>query len=144
VLLGDPLTSVAKPRRSSADVTEIPLMLAVAALLDGVGRREGREVAPYDHIVLDEAQDYAPLLYALLARAARPGHITALGDLNQGLHGYKGPGRWADVQGRTGRRGPRAPHHAVPHVPQHAADHAPVRPRRRDVQPRGRRGRRGP
>ncbi len=102
VILSDPLTSVAKPRRSHADVTEIPLMLAVAALLDGLGRRVGREVLPYSHIVLDEAQDYPPVLYALLARAARPGHITALGDLNQGLHGYKGPARWSDVQSALG------------------------------------------
>ncbi|EYB68572.1 UvrD/rep helicase [Deinococcus phoenicis] len=102
VLLGDPLAAVPKPRRSFADVTELPLMLAVAALLDGVGRRVGRTLQPYDHVMLDEAQDYSPLLYALLGRAARPGHITALGDLNQGLHGYKGPNTWADVQAALG------------------------------------------
>ncbi|GMA14283.1 DNA helicase UvrD (plasmid) [Deinococcus metallilatus] len=105
VLLGDPLAAVPKPRRSFADVTELPLMLAVAALLDGVGRRVGRTLEPYSHVVLDEAQDYSPLLYALLARAARPGHLTALGDLNQGLHGYKGPGSWADVQAALGGEG---------------------------------------
>jgi DNA helicase II / ATP-dependent DNA helicase PcrA len=98
VLLTDPLAAIAKPRRSHADVTELPLMLAVAALLDGLGRRVGRELEAYSHIVLDEAQDYSPLLYALLARAARPGHLTALGDLNQGLHGYKGPNNWGEVQ----------------------------------------------
>ncbi|WP_019586139.1 HelD family protein [Deinococcus apachensis] len=102
VLLSDPLAAIPKPRRSHADVTELPLMLAVAALLDGVGRRIGRTLEPYDHIALDEAQDYSPLLYALLARAARPGHLTALGDLNQGLHGYKGPNNWADVQAALG------------------------------------------
>ncbi|GGR37548.1 UvrD-helicase domain-containing protein [Deinococcus ruber] len=94
-LLSDPLASVAKPRRSFADVTELPLMLTVAALLDGLGKRNGHALEPYDHILLDEAQDFAPLLYALLRRAARPGHLTALGDLNQGLHGYKGPNAWA-------------------------------------------------
>ncbi|WP_084045520.1 HelD family protein [Deinococcus hopiensis] len=102
VLLGDPLEAIPKPRRSFADVTELPLMLAVAALLDGVGRRMGRVLEPYDHIALDEAQDYSPLLYALLSRAARPGHLTALGDLNQGLHGYKGPATWAGVQAALG------------------------------------------
>ncbi|GAA5513923.1 hypothetical protein Dcar01_02672 [Deinococcus carri] len=102
LLLSDPLTAIPKPRRSHADVTELPLMLAVAALLDGVGRRVGRALEPYDHIALDEAQDYSPLLYVLLARAARPGHLTALGDLNQGLHGYKGPNNWGDVQAALG------------------------------------------
>lgn len=98
VILSDPLSAIGKPRRSHADVTELPLMLAVAALQDGLGRRVGRELEPYSHIVLDEAQDYSPLLYALLTRAARPGHLTALGDLNQGLHGYKGPNNWGEVQ----------------------------------------------
>lgn len=102
VLLSDPLSAIPRPRRSHADVTELPLMLAVAALLDGVGRRVGRALEPYDHIALDEAQDYSPLLYALLARAARPGHLTVLGDLNQGLHGYKGPNNWGDVQAALG------------------------------------------
>jgi len=102
VLLSDPLAAIPKPRRSHADVTELPLMLAVAALLDGVGRRIGRTLQPYDHIALDESQDQSPLLYALLSRAARPGHITALGDLNQGLHGYKGPNSWTDVQAALG------------------------------------------
>ncbi|WP_407571813.1 ATP-binding domain-containing protein [Deinococcus altitudinis] len=102
VLLTDPLVSVAKPRRSYADVTELPLMLAVAGLLDGLGRRQGRELLPYDEVLLDEGQDFAPLLYALLARAARPGHITTLGDLNQGLHGYKGPSGWPEVLGALG------------------------------------------
>jgi DNA helicase II / ATP-dependent DNA helicase PcrA len=98
VILSDPLSAIGKPRRSHADVTELPLMLAVAALQDGLGRRVGRELETYSHIVLDEAQDYSPLLYALLTRAARPGHLTALGDLNQGLHGYKGPNNWGEVQ----------------------------------------------
>lgn len=101
VLLTDPLGSVAKPRRSYADMTELPLMLAVAGLLDGLGR-QGRDLAPYDEVLLDEGQDFAPLLYALLARAARPGHITTLGDLNQGLHGYKGPSGWPEVLGALG------------------------------------------
>lgn len=102
VLLSDPLAGVPKPRRSHADVTELPVMLAVAALLGGVGQREGRRLTPYDHIVLDEGQDYSPLLYALLARAARPGHLSVLGDSSQGIHGYKGPNSWADVQEALG------------------------------------------
>ncbi|ADV66053.1 HelD family protein [Deinococcus maricopensis] len=102
VLLSDPLTAVPRPRRANADVTELPLMLAVQALMGGLGRVVGRTLEPYDHLVLDEAQDYSPLLYTLLGRATRPGHLTALGDLNQGLHGYKGPSQWADVQAALG------------------------------------------
>ncbi|WP_233218734.1 HelD family protein [Deinococcus arcticus] len=98
-LLGtDPLSGIPTPRRAHADVTELPLMLAVQAFTGGIGRLDGRTLEPFDHVVLDEAQDYSPLLYALLGRATRPGHITALGDLNQGMHGYKGPSSWEAVQ----------------------------------------------
>ncbi|UBV43382.1 hypothetical protein LAJ19_03990 [Deinococcus taeanensis] len=98
-LLGtDPLSGIPTPRRANADVTELPLMLAVQAFTGGIGRLDGRTLEPFDHVVLDEAQDYSPLLYALLGRATRPGHITALGDMNQGMHGYKGPSSWEAVQ----------------------------------------------
>lgn len=102
VLLSDPLAAIPKPRRSYVDVTELPVVLAVAALMDGLGKREGRALTPYDHIVLDEGQDYAPLLYRLLARATRSGHLTVLGDSSQGVAGFKGPNSWADVQGALG------------------------------------------
>ncbi|AZI45191.1 DNA helicase UvrD (plasmid) [Deinococcus psychrotolerans] len=102
VLLSDPLAAVARPRRSYADVTELPVMLAMAALLDGLGRRVGRELELYDHLALDEAQDYSPLLYALLIRATRKGHITALGDKNQGIHGYKGVADFGEMQAALG------------------------------------------
>lgn len=98
LLLADPLSGIPTPRRAHADVTELPVMLAMQAFTGGIGRVVGRTLELFDHVVLDEAQDYSPLLYALLARAARPGHITALGDLNQGMHGYKGPSSWAAVQ----------------------------------------------
>ncbi|AFD24394.1 UvrD/REP helicase [Deinococcus gobiensis I-0] len=97
LLLADPLSGIPAPRRAHADVTELPLMLAVQAFTGGIGRVVGRTLEPFDHVVLDEAQDYSPLLYALLGRATRPGHLTALGDLNQGMHGYKGPSSWEAV-----------------------------------------------
>lgn len=98
LLLADPLSGIPTPRRAHADVTELPLMLAVQAFTGGIGRQVGRELELFDHVVLDEAQDYSPLLYALLGRVTRPGHLTALGDLNQGMHGYKGPSSWEAVQ----------------------------------------------
>lgn len=98
LLQSDPLSGIPTPRRAHADVTELPLMLAVQAFSGGIGRQVGRSLEAFDHVVLDEAQDYAPLLYALLQRATREGHITALGDLNQGMHGYKGPSSWEAVQ----------------------------------------------
>jgi DNA helicase-2/ATP-dependent DNA helicase PcrA len=98
LLMTDPLSGIPTPRRAHADATELPVMLAVQAFTGGIGRAVGRTLEPFDHVVLDEAQDYSPLLYALLGRATRDGHITALGDLNQGMHGYKGPNNWEAVQ----------------------------------------------
>ncbi|MFC4426134.1 HelD family protein [Deinococcus navajonensis] len=98
LLQTDPLSGIPTPRRAHADVTELPLMLAMQAFMGGIGRAVGRTLEPFDHVVLDEAQDYSPLLYALLGRATRPGHLTALGDMNQGMHGYKGPNTWDAVR----------------------------------------------
>lgn len=98
LLMTDPLSGIPTPRRAHADAIELPVMLAMQAFTGGIGRLDGRTLEPFDHVVLDEAQDYSPLLYSLLGRATREGHITALGDLNQGMHGYKGPNNWEAVQ----------------------------------------------
>jgi len=98
LLLSDPLAAVGKPKGNSVDATELPLMLTVAGLLDGLGRREGHVLTPYDHLMMDEGQDLAPLMYRLLARAVRPGHITVMGDVLQSIQGFRGIGRWKEVQ----------------------------------------------
>lgn len=84
-------------KAATIDVTELPAILTFHALLHGIGRPNGSAYVPFDHVVLDEGQDYAPLLYRMIARATRPGHVSVLGDLNQGLHGYKGPDHWESV-----------------------------------------------
>ncbi|MEF3301569.1 HelD family protein [Paenibacillus sp. GYB003] len=48
----------------------------------------------FDHIVIDEAQDFSPFQVALLNRHARSGSFTILGDLSQGIHAYKGIRSW--------------------------------------------------
>jgi DNA helicase-2/ATP-dependent DNA helicase PcrA len=52
----------------------------------------------YDHVVVDEAQDVAPLYYAVLKRLSRNGSFTILGDVAQGLHSYRGIADWDDVR----------------------------------------------
>lgn len=94
-LLSDPLSAIPLPKGSSVDVTELPAILALRCILHGLGEH-------WDHILLDEAQDFQPLLYRLLAQATRPGQLTALGDLSQGLAGYKGPANWEEVQQALG------------------------------------------
>jgi DNA helicase II / ATP-dependent DNA helicase PcrA len=58
----------------------------------------GLDVPLYDHVVVDEAQDVAPLYYAVLRRYSRNGSFTILGDLAQGVYSYRGILGWDDVR----------------------------------------------
>jgi DNA helicase-2/ATP-dependent DNA helicase PcrA len=48
----------------------------------------------FDHVVIDEAQDFSPFQVALLNRHVKSGSFTILGDLSQGIHAYKGIRSW--------------------------------------------------
>ncbi|RKN84321.1 DNA helicase UvrD [Paenibacillus ginsengarvi] len=50
----------------------------------------------FDHIVIDEAQDFSPFQIALLNEHVRNGSFTILGDLSQGIHAYKGIRSWEE------------------------------------------------
>jgi len=50
----------------------------------------------FDHIVLDEAQDFSPLQVSLLKEHSRGSSFTVLGDLAQGIHDYKGIVNWSE------------------------------------------------
>lgn len=76
----------------SVDVGDLPALCYLHTLLHGVA-------APlYDHVVIDEAQDVAPLYYAVLRRFSRNGSFTILGDVAQGLHAYRGLSDWDEVR----------------------------------------------
>ncbi|MFW5432967.1 HelD family protein [Paenibacillus apiarius] len=53
----------------------------------------------YDHIVIDEAQDFSPLQIAVLDAFARNHSFTILGDLSQGIHAYAGIHDWSEMRG---------------------------------------------
>ena len=46
------------------------------------------------HVVIDEAQDFSPLEVSLLRRLARGASFTIVGDLMQGISGYRGLDDW--------------------------------------------------
>ncbi|WP_442601293.1 HelD family protein [Paenibacillus sp. KN14-4R] len=52
----------------------------------------------FDHIVIDEAQDFSPLQIAVLDRFVRNHSFTILGDLSQGIHAYQGIQDWSEMQ----------------------------------------------
>lgn len=61
-------------------------------------RLYGSEQAAYDHIVIDEAQDYSPFQIEALRLRQRQPSMTILGDLQQGIHGYAGVQSWSELR----------------------------------------------
>ncbi|WP_106768462.1 HelD family protein [Paenibacillus faecalis] len=53
----------------------------------------------FDHIVIDEAQDFSPFQVALLDHFVRGHSFTILGDLSQGIHAYRGVHAWEEMSG---------------------------------------------
>lgn len=57
------------------------------------------------HLVIDEAHDISPLTYRVLREALRPEGVTALGDINQSIHGYRGLSSWTQAAEALGTPG---------------------------------------
>ena len=51
----------------------------------------------FDHVVIDEAQDFSPFQIALLNEGMAESSFTILGDLAQGIHAYRGLRRWEEL-----------------------------------------------
>lgn len=49
------------------------------------------------HIVIDEAQDFSPLEFLLLTRMMPAATFTVVGDLMQGIHGWRGLKAWQEL-----------------------------------------------
>jgi len=80
----------ADPR--AVDVTDLPALIYLHTHINGV------TVPLYDHIVVDEAQDSAPLYLAVLKQLSRNGSFTLLGDAAQGVYAYRGLQSWDDAR----------------------------------------------
>ncbi|KRE93246.1 DNA helicase UvrD [Paenibacillus sp. Soil766] len=50
----------------------------------------------FDHVVIDEAQDFSPFQVAVLDAYTRNSSFTILGDLSQGIHAYQGIQDWKE------------------------------------------------
>lgn len=74
--------------------------LAALAYIDL--KLNGLRDAPFDHIVIDEAQDYSPFQLEALKLCQRTVSMTVLGDLQQGIHGYTGITRWEELMNLYG------------------------------------------
>ncbi|MFC4775259.1 HelD family protein [Paenibacillus sp. GCM10023252] len=60
-------------------------------------RMNGLTQSPFDHIVIDEAQDYSPFQLEALKLCQRQPSMTVLGDLQQGIHAYSGIYSWKEL-----------------------------------------------
>lgn len=72
---------------------DLPPLLYIHYLLSG---NDGGD--RFDHIVIDEAQDFSPFQIAVLDLYVKGHSFTILGDLSQGIHAYKGVHAWEEMQ----------------------------------------------
>ncbi|WP_411347748.1 HelD family protein [Paenibacillus sp. WLX2291] len=71
---------------------DLPALIYIHTLLNEMdGNRR------FDHVVIDEAQDFSPFHVALLNLYVRGGSFTILGDLSQGIHAYRGVHAWEEM-----------------------------------------------
>ncbi|MNW34992.1 Helicase IV [compost metagenome] len=71
-------------------------MAALLYIYSGIQEINGN--LTFDHVVIDEAQDFSPFQVAVLDRFVKGHSFTILGDLSQGIHYYKGVRKWEEMQ----------------------------------------------
>jgi DNA helicase-2/ATP-dependent DNA helicase PcrA len=74
------------------DEDDLPILLYIRIILEGIEEQE-----KFEHIVVDEAQDYSPFQVFLVNKLAKGNSITLVGDLAQGIYYYKGIKTWEDI-----------------------------------------------
>lgn len=86
------LLSSFKPGRNSIDLEDIPALYYLYILC------RGEKNENYDHIVIDEAQDFSSLQFDLIRRHSRDGSMTIVGDLAQGIFAHRGISDWSEIE----------------------------------------------
>ncbi|MWV45479.1 AAA family ATPase [Paenibacillus sp. HJL G12] len=71
---------------------DLPALLYIHYLLNDISSEQR-----FDHIVIDEAQDFSPFQVAVLDLFVKGHSFTILGDLSQGIHAYKGVHDWEEL-----------------------------------------------
>jgi|LSQX01.1.fsa_nt_gb DNA helicase-2/ATP-dependent DNA helicase PcrA len=81
-----------KPLPGSLDLEDIPSLLYLYLLLNG------NEKTVFDHIIIDEAQDFSPLQFKILQQLNPDNSMTVVGDLAQGILAHRGISDWKELQ----------------------------------------------
>lgn len=74
------------------DFEDIPGLFYLSILADGTAG------TTYDHIVVDEAQDYSPLQFHILRKFDKIGSMTIAGDIAQGIFAHRGISNWDELE----------------------------------------------
>ena len=72
---------------------DLPMLAMICQAVYGLKTR------PVKHIVIDECQDFSPLMIALLKRIYPTASFTLVGDLYQGIHADEGIRAWEEWEG---------------------------------------------
>jgi DNA helicase II / ATP-dependent DNA helicase PcrA len=78
-------------KKKQVDLEDLAPLLYIRNRLYGV---EGNDF--FDHVVIDEAQDFSPFQVAVLNEQTRGSSFSILGDLSQGIHAYQGIHTWEE------------------------------------------------
>jgi DNA helicase IV len=88
-ILDDAEQKLLRRRGAGWSEADVPLLDESHALV-------GEPPRTYDHVIVDEAQDLSPMQLRMIARRAREGALTLLGDVAQGT-GAVSYSSWSDV-----------------------------------------------
>jgi DNA helicase-2/ATP-dependent DNA helicase PcrA len=87
---------------SKLDIDDLAPLAYTRLLVDGPAHlrdtrgQETEQIQQFDHLVVDEAQDLAPLQLAVLR--AHAGGATVLGDTAQGINPFRGTRDWSEIE----------------------------------------------
>lgn len=82
----------ALPAAAGVDASDLAALHFLYTELNGV------PAPPFDHIVIDEAQDVSPLQFETLRRYSSNASFTVLGDLAQSIYAHRGISAWTQVR----------------------------------------------
>lgn len=78
------------------DSDDLASMLYLKLRIEGL-----EEKSKFEHIVVDEAQDYSPLQLYIIRNMVRNNSLTIVGDIGQGIYYYKGVTDWNKIVGEV-------------------------------------------
>ena len=76
-------------KKKEVQLEDLAPLLYIHTRLNGIASDQ-----MFDHVVIDEAQDFSPFQVAVLDSYTRNRSFTILGDLSQGIHAYQGILDW--------------------------------------------------